>query len=712
MPSMAWNQTASQREAISAASRPSRWARAMILSSMSVMFDTRRTPQARPLEVAAEDVVGERRPAVAQVGRAVDGGSAQVDVHLTGLAQRQLADLAGGRVVQAEHPGSVGGTRPANRRRFAGRAMSRRNRSSGSRRCFVLNASGHRRRPPGAPTRRDPTMKQSRAKRTWSDWASRPRWPSTAGTATTAVPGVRRHRDRPPPWPRSRSSTASPTCPVDIYVNGGAPVEDVVFTTVATVPGQKGVNNVEIRPANAPARSAPVLARSFYLRENQSKSVVAHLSGIRQAEDHGLRQRPVAAGRRYGPGDRAAHRRRPGRRHRGRQLPDAVRRPAQPPPGQGRRPGRHLPGRRPRRRHLARAVLDDAPVDLAAGTNTIVYAIGDLAGGSFTVAAQVLLRPSVLSRAHPEARPFDWPGLRRARVPSWTHVHRSRPAHARRHRRPLGPALGRGRHLPLRPLGPPLRGLLDRHPAAHGVGVAPHRARVQLHPHGHRRPLPPHARPTGLLPHGLGRQRPAHRAAGADLLRRPLRPVAPVRPRVRAARDPRQAADPRRPPQLRGAVRAAHGRRRAGLRGRVAPPRAVGGLAPLLHDHRRAVPADQPGRLPAQPGARRGLPAGGADALGRRRPHRRGPGRDGGPGDPRRLPPARLPPHRRQRGRGHRHQPSRAGGVVRGPRGPPRRRPLPARCIGEHGHHAAVRRRGPGRRPRAGRSREGHRRSP
>jgi hypothetical protein len=39
-------------------------------------------------------------------------------------------------------------------------------------------------------------------------------------------------------------------------------------------------------------------------------------------------------------------------------------------------------------------VLDDAPVDLAAGTNTIVYAIGDLAGGSFTVAVEVLsVRP-------------------------------------------------------------------------------------------------------------------------------------------------------------------------------------------------------------------------------------------------------------------------------------------------------------------------------
>ena len=40
----------------------------------------------------------------------------------------------------------------------------------------------------------------------------------------------------------------------------------------------------------------------------------------------------------------------------------------------------------------------------------------------------------------------------------------------------------------------------------------------------------------GLLPDGLGRQRPAHRAPGAELLRRALRPVAAVRPRLRAAR--------------------------------------------------------------------------------------------------------------------------------------------------------------------------------
>ena len=50
--------------------------------------------------------------------------------------------------------------------------------------------------------------------------------------------------------------------------------------------------------------------------------------------------------------------------------------------------------------------------------------------------------------------------------------------------------------------------------------------------------------------------------------------------------------------------------------------------------------ARQPAGLPAQPRPRRGVPAGGADAVGRRLPHRRRPGRAGGPRAARRLPPA------------------------------------------------------------------------
>ena len=237
-----------------------------------------------------------------------------------------------------------------------------------------------------------------------------------------------------------------------------------------------------------------------------------------------------------------------------------------------------------------------------------------------------------------------WSGLRRARVPSYRYAHRPRQADARRHRRHLGPAVGRRWHVPLRPHRHARPGVLGRHPAAHGVGLAPHRPRLQLHPHRHGGPLPPHAGPAGLLPDGLGRQRSADRAAGAELLRRPLRPVAAVRPGLPTAREAGEGPGAGRPAQLRRAVRAAHRGGRAGLRGRVAPARALRRLAALLHDHRRALPPDQPGGVPAQPGPGRGVPAGGPDPLGRGRPHGRRPGRDGGPGDARRVPPARVPP--------------------------------------------------------------------
>ena len=111
--------------------------------------------------------------------------------------------------------------------------------------------------------------------------------------------------------------------------------------------------------------------------------------------------------------------------------------------------------------------------------------------------------------------------------------------------RPLG---GRG-HLRLRPCRRPGRAprpdLVDRHSPADGQRLAARRSRLQLHPHRLRRPLPADARPARLLPDGLGRQRPAHRAPGAELLRRALRPVAALRPVVHAAGEARQGPDRR-----------------------------------------------------------------------------------------------------------------------------------------------------------------------
>ncbi len=89
--------------------------------------------------------------------------------------------------------------------------------------------------------------------------------------------------------------------------------------------------------------------------------------------------------------------------------------------------------------------------------------------------------------------------------------------------------------IPVRPVKAARVGVLHRHAAAHRVRVAARRARVLLHARGHRRPLPADERQGGLLPARLGRQRAADRAAGAERLRRALRPVGAVRPVVRAA---------------------------------------------------------------------------------------------------------------------------------------------------------------------------------
>ena len=180
---------------------------------------------------------------------------------------------------------------------------------------------------------------------------------------------------------------------VDIYVNGGAPIEDVAFTTVATVPGKAGQNAVAIRAANAPTSSAPVLSRTFFLRRNQSKSVVAHLtaSGTPALTVYANDQSPLPAG----------------------QARVTVRHDAAAPSVDivvnnttTLVPGLSNPNQAKadvpadsylvdvRAAGTSTAVLDDAPVTLDRGTNTIIYAIGSLRDGTFTVAAQVLpVRP-------------------------------------------------------------------------------------------------------------------------------------------------------------------------------------------------------------------------------------------------------------------------------------------------------------------------------
>ena len=175
------------------------------------------------------------------------------------------------------------------------------------------------------------------------------------------------------------------------------------------------------------------------------------------------------------------------------------------------------------------------------------------------------------------------------------------------------------------------RRLLHRHPASHRVRLAPHRPRLLLHPHRYRGPLPPDAGPSRLLPDGVGRQRPAHRAAGAELLRGPLRSRPALRSRLRAAGPAGQGSRLHLPPQLRGAVPPAHRGGRAGLRAPVAHARPVGGLDAHLRHRLRPGPAGLPTRFPAPGRPGPGGPADRAHPLGRRLPDGGVPGRAGGP---------------------------------------------------------------------------------
>ncbi len=140
----------------------------------------------------------------------------------------------------------------------------------------------------------------------------------------------------------------------------------------------------------------------------------------------------------------------------------------------------------------------------------------------------------------------------------------------------------------------------------------------------------------------------------------------------------------------------------------VPPPRPLRRLGLPVHDDRRRDRPHEPGGVPAQPGPRRGLPAGRADAVGRRLPHGRRPGRADRQGHARRVPQDRVPPSRRRRSDRDRHDPPGADRLLLRARRPPRRRPLPA-AVRHHRRHAAVRRGGARRRPRAGRTGQGHR---
>ena len=194
------------------------------------------------------------------------------------------------------------------------------------------------------------------------------------------------------------------------------------------------------------------------------------------------------------------------------------------------------------------------------------------------------------------------------------------------------------------------------------------------------------------------------RAPGAELLRRPLRPVAAVRRRLHAAGEAGpEEADPDQPAQLHRALRAAGRAGRGGLRAAVAHPRPLGRLE--RSTTRRSAPSRRPSASArscatspaARPTSRRRRRSG----TSRSRPPSRRPSsrRASTP-----APTTGSPSTARRRSRLHRDHPPRADPQRGRADRAPRRRALPA-AVRHHRHLPGLRRRDPG--PRAPGRRDG-----
>ena len=271
--------------------------------------------------------------------------------------------------------------------------------------------------------------------------------------------------------------------------------------------------------------------------------------------------------------------------------------------------------------------------------------------------------------------------------------------------------VGRGwdgrRHLPVRPHG--------RREEIYSIDTPPptvsgslHIGHVfSLHPDRRRRPLPADARARRSSTRWAGTTTASRPSAGC----RTTSASAATRPSPTTRSSSRRPAPPKDPVAIsrpnfvelceRLTARTSRPSRSSGGRsGSRSTGRST--YATIDERSRRASPAG----LPPPARGRRGLPARGADAVGRRLPHRGLPGRARGPRAPRRLPPPRASRGPTPTGRRDRDDPARAAPGVRRARRPPRRRPLPA-AVRHRGRHAALRRPGAGPRPRARRPREG-----
>ena len=164
-------------------------------------------------------------PAVAEVRRAVHRGAAEVDRHRAGVAQRQLADLPRGGVVQAEHDAQRY-VRPSAVPRIAPLvswtdARDPGETDAGRHRGALVRALGGRRRLPLRPHRRARRrlLRSTRRRRpcparsTWAPCSATPR--PTPSPATSGWPARRsstRSAGTTTAWPPSAGCRTSTAC--------------------------------------------------------------------------------------------------------------------------------------------------------------------------------------------------------------------------------------------------------------------------------------------------------------------------------------------------------------------------------------------------------------------------------------------------------------------------------------------------------------------
>ena len=227
-------------------------------------------------------------------------------------------------------------------------------------------------------------------------------------------------------------------------------------------------------------------------------------------------------------------------------------------------------------------------------------------------------------------------------------VARSRQACARGTRAEVAGALGGRWHVSFRSQQIPRSDFFHRHAAADGQRIAAHRSRILIHAYRRHRALSADARHAKCSIRWDGTTTVCRPSAAC----RTTTVCAAIR-RCRTTRISSRRRN-RRSSRSRSRVRTSSSSastadegRRAGVRAPVALPRLVGRLVDDLRDDRHAIAARVADRLSAPARAGPGIPARGADAVGRGLPHGCGPGRARGSRARRCVSPSAVRPSRR-----------------------------------------------------------------